>query len=117
MTEPQLTHAVLLDRWAHITEARKVPFKHWHGALAFWSRWMRKLLDSPQAHRCPDELRPIVEAELKWALADLTYLTTLTYTPPTDAGEPPSLAKRNGKPHPFIHIHVARKHTKPRKQK
>lgn len=114
-----LTHDILLDRWCHVTDARREPFKHWHGALAFWCRWMRILLDSPQRNRCPDELRPLVENELKWALADLTYITTLTYNPPTDAGPPPSQAARlaTNTTHPFIHLLHARRHTKPRKQK
>lgn len=103
-----VTNDVLLQRWSHITQARNVPFKNWRGALCFWCKWLRKLLDNPT--RYTPELKPVIENELAWALADLAYLTTLTYNPPNT---PPPVATN----HPFIHILINRKHTKPRKVK
>lgn len=114
------THEILLDRWQHATQGRRnYSLKTWKGVLSFWAKWLRKLLDSPVKGRLPDDLRPAVEAELKWCLADLAYLTTLSYSAPTDAGLPPSLARNQaeGTSHPFIHILLERRCKKARVKK
>lgn len=113
MTDP--THSVLLDRYLHVQHARKKPFKHWAGCLSWWANWLRKLLASPQPTRCPDHLRPVIEAELAWAVADLNYLKTLTYFPPKHPAPSAARRKLNDEVHPFIHLLVRRQHTKPRK--
>lgn len=111
----KLTPELLLDRWMHAAEARGTRLKTWKGVLSFWAKWMRLLLDSPlnaKGHpRCPAYLREQVESELAWALADLQYLTTMTYHEPQDHLAPPSAAKRNltGERHPFIHLILDRR--------
>lgn len=108
----KLTPEVLLDRWQHATAVRNYPLKTWNGVLIAWAKWMRTLLDSPNKKRLPAELRPYVESELAWCLADLQYLNTLTYAEPTDVLAPPSyaLSARTGVPHPFIHLLLGKRH-------
>ena len=99
MTPP--THQDYLARWAHIFALAKnsSPSQTWAKSLRLWKEWLELLLASKVKSRLPDHLRPLVESELKWAIADFNYLKTFIYEPPVDALDPP-----DAKNHPFVHL-------------